>query len=294
MNITKTGKSVSLPFFSVVIPTYERPEDLEKCLESLSNENQSDAPNYELIVTDDSLSDLCQILVGKQFPQVSWGKGKQKGPAGNRNAGSKRAKGEWLIFLDDDCIAQKNYLKAYAEAIAQYPDVELFEGRIFADRPRITWAEGCPENSEGGMFWTSNLCVKKCTFERVGGFDERFEVAYEDVDFAFRLRKSGIAYKFVPDAAVCHPWRTLRQDKKNWKTAGYEWESIKLFLSKHPDGEREHGNPFVYLRHGIRTITKDLFYCVFILKGRGIDILLKQFVCTISCMIKTFQKPWRT
>tara|TARA_Y100001933_G_scaffold264626_1_gene331337 strand:+ start:1369 stop:2253 length:885 start_codon:yes stop_codon:yes gene_type:complete len=276
MNITKTGKSVSLPFFSVVIPTYERPEDLEKCLESLSNENQSDAPNYELIVTDDSRSDLCRILVEKQFPQVSWGKGKQNGPAGNRNSGSKRAKGEWLIFLDDDCIAQKNYLQAYAEAIAQYPDVELFEGRIFADRPRITWAEGCPENSEGGMFWTSNLCVKKCTFERVGGFDERFEVAYEDVEFAYRIRKTDIPTLFVPKAGACHPWRSLRSGGKNWKRKGYQIESLFLLLAKHRDAWAEYGNPRLYFRNFLRLITKDLIYCFFCLKGRGLDILFSQ------------------
>ena len=282
------------PFFSVVIPTYERPNDLGKCLESLSIENQEGAPSYELIVTDDSHSDDCRNLVEKDFPNVTWGKGKQNGPAGNRNAGVERAKGEWIVFQDDDCIAQPNYLSSYFKAINENPKILVFEGRIFADRPRKTWAEGCPENEHGGMLWTSNLCIHKSLFEQLGGFDEDFKVAFEDIDLAFRIKTSERKSVFVYDASVCHPWRTLRKDKKNWKTAGYEWESINLFLSKHPDSEREHGNPFVYLRHGIRTITKDLLYCVFILKGRGIDILFKQFVCTISCMLKTFRKPWKT
>ena len=58
-------------FFSVVIPTYERPNDLRVCLNSLSNEAQLVAPNYEIIVTDDSKSDESKKLVEKEFPNVS-------------------------------------------------------------------------------------------------------------------------------------------------------------------------------------------------------------------------------
>ena len=80
-----------------------------------------------------------------------------------------RAKGEWIVFLDDDCIAQEGYLNAYAKAIKANPDVQVLEGRIFADRPRRTWAEGCPENEQGGMLWTSNLCVRRKLFMEMGG-----------------------------------------------------------------------------------------------------------------------------
>ncbi|SVD71643.1 uncharacterized protein METZ01_LOCUS424497, partial [marine metagenome] len=97
----------------VVVPCYERPDDLRRCLEALSPENQSEAPPYEIIVTDDSRTDRCHVLVEQDFPNVSWGKGKQNGPAGNRNAGVARARGEWIVFLDDDCVAQPGYLASY-------------------------------------------------------------------------------------------------------------------------------------------------------------------------------------
>ena len=178
------------PFFSVVIPTYERPEDLRKCLLSLSSEQQNGASPYELIVTDDSKNDTSQQLISQEFPNVSWGEGMKKGPAGNRNAGVARAKGEWIVFIDDDCIAQPDFLLAYQNAIMLNPNLGALEGRIYPDRPRKTWAEGCPENEYGGMFWTSNLCVKKSLFCELQGFDESFEVAFEDVDFAHRLAKA--------------------------------------------------------------------------------------------------------
>jgi GT2 family glycosyltransferase len=263
-------------FFSVVIPTYERPNDLRICLYSLSKEIQLGSPSYEIIVTDDSKSEESKRMVEKEFPNVSWGKGKQNGPAGNRNAGVDRAKGEWIVFLDDDCIAQEGYLKAYVKAIRANPDTLVFEGRIFADRPRRTWAEGCPENEQGGMLWTSNLCVRRKLFMEMGGLDERFQIAYEDVDFSHRLKQRSVSHLFLPEASVCHPWRTLRNSGNNWKNKNYEIESLKLFLQKHPDAISEHGDCLIYLKNFLRIVTRDLSYCLLKLGGRGIDILITQ------------------
>jgi GT2 family glycosyltransferase len=268
-------------FFSVVIPTYERPEDLRKCLESLDPKEQANSPSYELIVTDDSRTDACMDLVLNEFPQVSWGKGKQNGPAGNRNAGVARAQGEWIVFIDDDCIAQAGYLSAYEKAIESDPNLGALEGRIYPDRPRKTWAEGCPANETGGMFWTSNLCVKRSIFLELGGLDERFEVAYEDIDFAHRLKKAAVATTFVREAAACHPWRGLRSGGKNWKRKGYELESLTHFLQKHPEALAEHGSSATYLRHFRRMLTKDLAYCLFKLGGHGLDILFAQALNTL-------------
>ena len=263
-------------FFSVVIPTYERPNDLKICLNSLIKEIQQGAPTYEIIVSDDSKSEESKRMVESEFPNVFWGKGKQNGPAGNRNAGVSRARGKWIVFLDDDCIAQEGYLNAYAKVIQTNSNIQVFEGRIFADRKRRTWAEGCPENEHGGMLWTSNLCVNKSLFFEIGKFDERFKVAYEDVEFAHRLKQRKIKTFFVFDAAVCHPWRSLRSGGKNWKSKGYQIESLLLFLGKHSDAHEEHGKPVTYFKNFIRIVTKNLIYCLLNLKGNGVDILLSE------------------
>jgi len=277
-------------FFSVVIPTYERPNDLRVCLQSLRKDIQLGTPPYEIIVTDDSKSDKSRRMVEAEFPDVSWGKGKQNGPAGNRNAGVDRTKGQWIVFLDDDCIAQEGYLKAYAKAIRANLGTQVFEGRIIADRPRITWAEGCPENSSGGMLWTSNLCIEKSLFFEIGKFDERFKVAYEDVEFAYRLKKQNIKTLFVSDAAVCHPWRSLRSGGKNWKSKGYQIESLLLFLDKHSDAHKEYGSPSLYFKNFARIISKNLIYCLLKLKGRGLDILISQAYISLQTSIILLRK----
>ena len=131
---------------------------------------------------------------------------------------SKREqKGDWIVFLDDDCVAQDGFLNAYSKAIDANPDVDIFEGRIFPDRPRKTWAEGCPANEDGGLYWTSNLCVRKSFFLKLEGLDEQFEVAYEDVDFAYRAKLAGANFLFVREAQACHPWRSVRQGGKTGK-----------------------------------------------------------------------------
>lgn len=268
------------PFFSIVIPTFERPTDLRKCLESLDPHVQSSKTTYEIIVTDDSNSNKSKRMVYNDFPRVIWSPGKHNGPAGNRNAGVDRINGDWIIFIDDDCIADTGYINAYYNAILQNREIVLYEGKIYPDRPRRTWAECCPENSNGGMFWTSNLCVKKSIFREIGGFDEKFKVAYEDIDFAHRITSKGFKSKFVKDASVCHPWRTLKYEGNNWKPRGFEISELILFIKKHPDA-KEHNSLLVYLRNLLRMITTDLLKCIIQFKGNGIKTLISQIITTV-------------
>jgi GT2 family glycosyltransferase len=280
-------KDESNLFFSVVVPTYERPDDLRICLNSLSIDKQSGCPCYEIIVTDDSKCDESRRMVAKEFPNVSWDKGKQNGPAGNRNAGVARAKGEWIVFLDDDCIAGEGYLNAYAKAIESNPNVLVFEGRIFADRPRKTWAEESPENEDGGMLWTSNLCIRRKLFVQLGGLDERFEVAYEDVEFALRLRQLGYNHHFSYNASVCHPWRPVSANKSNWKKSGYQFQELVTFLNKHPDQYPFHSAK-IFIKNATRGLFKDLIWGIFKFKGRGNIFKLSKIISSLKAAYIVF------
>lgn len=271
-----------------MIPTYQRPDDLRICLNSLSKDIQIGSPSYEILVTDDSKSDESRRMVEKEFPNVSWGKGKKNGPAGNRNAGVDRARGEWVVFLDDDCIAQEGYLNAYAKAIESSPNVQVFEGRIFADRPRKTWAEESPENENGGMLWTSNLCIRRKLFVQMGGLDEKFEVAYEDVEFALRLRQLGYNHHFSYEASVCHPWRAVTANKSNWKKSGYQFQELVIFLNKHPDQYPFHSAK-IFIKNAIRGFFKDLTLGLIKFRGRGNMFKLSKIISSLKAAYIVFR-----
>ncbi len=225
--------------FSVIIPTCRRNDLLARCLQNLRPHSSTLA--FEIIVSDDA-GDSVQLA--PQFPEVKWIMGPGKGPAANRNYGSRHARGQFLVFTDDDCIPDPGWLCAFSAAATEDPHSKVFEGRIVADRPRRNLGEFAPLNETGGLLWSANLAIERNLFESIGGFDERFQhAAMEDVDLRTRFRKLGFEAKFVPAATVCHPWRS----RGGWKRCRNHRNSTRLYLTLHPDELKTHG-PLFFLR----------------------------------------------
>lgn len=197
--------------FSVIIPTCCRHVSLADCLRRLRPAEQAlDGGAYEIIVSDDGAADPAEALVRDGFPGVRWTPGPRRGPAANRNHGASLARGEWLVFIDDDCQPQPGLLAAYAAARRAHPDVVVFEGRTSAARARRHPLEDAPINTTGGHLWSCNLAVAGQVFRALGGFNEAFPfAAMEDMDFRRRLEQRGFQHCFVPDAEAVHPWRTV-------------------------------------------------------------------------------------
>src|SRR5437870_4053857 len=109
---------------SVIIPTCNRPEQLSACLSRLGSGAQTLPFNrYEVIVSDDGRRMPAEEHLAKSFPWVRWVTGPGLGPAANRNCGAKAALGQWLAFVDDDCLPEKTWLEAITENIAKGMDV---------------------------------------------------------------------------------------------------------------------------------------------------------------------------
>ncbi|NCD67813.1 glycosyltransferase family 2 protein [Mucilaginibacter agri] len=218
---------------SIVIPTYNRNDLLSKCLASLNPQCQTLKANYEIIVSDDSRDANAKVLIETEFPFAKWVQGPKVGPAANRNNGARFATGDWIVFIDDDCIPNKNLMEAYLNAIMNFPDFVAFEGRIYVEGSPRSLLDESPTNETGGCFWSCNICIKRNLFEDLNGFDDTFPyAAMEDVEFFYRIRKITDKYKFLYDAAVLHPWRT---NTKLSKTAYQRYKSILYFLKKHPE-----------------------------------------------------------
>jgi GT2 family glycosyltransferase len=220
-------------FFSVIIPTFKRRDILNICLRQLTPEIQNVSPDlFEVIVTDDGLGEGPPDSPGMDFPWVRYERGPQKGPASNRNNGARAASGDWLIFLDDDCLPQPGFLSAYREAVQNHPDCLVFEGSTLAERPRVRLDEEAPINDKGGYLWSCNFLIQRKLFVEIGGFCELYPYAcMEDVDFREQLKERNVNFLFVPNASVIHPWRALSPEDKflNMHLVSHE-----IFFQRYP------------------------------------------------------------
>jgi GT2 family glycosyltransferase len=121
------------------------------------------------------------------------------------------ARGLWLVFTDDDCLAERGWLAALIDRIGRPPECSVLEGKTVPDRRRLRLDEESPANTAGGYLWSCNMAIRRSFFERLGGFCETFPYAtMEDIDLALRVLGAGERFEFVPGAVVCHPYRTAK------------------------------------------------------------------------------------
>ncbi len=221
---------------SVVVPTFQRPDMLDRCLAALTAQDL-DPADYEIVVADDSASDATRRQVeewaGRASSSVRYlpvhG---AHGPAAARNLGWCAARGSIIAFTDDDCIPDARWLKA--GLVAFTPGVAAVTGRVIVPLPaEPTDYERDAAGLEAGEFVTANCFVRREILEVLRGFDERFSAAWrEDSDLHFRVLALGGPIVPAPSAVVVHPVRparwgvSLKQQKKSQFNA--------LLYKKHP------------------------------------------------------------
>jgi GT2 family glycosyltransferase len=218
-------------FFSIIIPTCNRNESLSICLENLFNSIQElSLIDCEVIITDDGNLSQAKSIIDEKFKWARWIAGPKKGPAANRNNGAKHAIGTWLIFLDDDCIPNKNLLSSYLNAILTNTTYSVIEGSIHTEGERKSALDYAPVNLTGGHLWSCNFCVGRNLFLQLDGFDEKFIFPHlEDIDFADRIKTSNHNIFFEKNAIVIHPWRKLTDGKK---LAQYQEMHVYYYIKK--------------------------------------------------------------
>jgi GT2 family glycosyltransferase len=242
---------------SVVIPTCNRNDLLRLCLDKLSSSLQFlSSACYEVIVTDDSKENVAKDIIEGYYNWVQWIEGPKRGPAANRNHGARKAKGEWLLFIDDDCLPSAQILNEYYVAIKDKGEIFVFEGCIKPDRPKRSFKEEAPINETGGYLWSCNIMIqKRIFFEVLYGFDENFPyAAMEDVDLCYRINKAKIAHVFLKHAYVIHPWRIQTNP---YSATIKRFKSTLYYLKKHPEKSAEI-NSLYYLKAFYNGFIKDL------------------------------------
>lgn len=220
------------PLISVVVPTCGRPDLLARCLDRLAPGVQTlPADDYEVIVTDDARQS-CEEWLRERYPWAVWNAGPRRGPAANRNSGARRARGNWIAFIDDDCLPSIKWLAAYAAALTD--DCQVYEGRTTCEAGVTSPLYTSPVNLTGGYLWSCNMLIRTDTLASVGGFDERFPFPYlEDVAFRERLGSAGLLFRFVAEAVVDHPPRSVLGPRK---LARYHTSYFELWSQQGENG----------------------------------------------------------
>ncbi len=194
---------------SVVIPSRHRDASLAQCLDRIDvARRRIPAECCEFIVTDDGSTSTAETMLRERFPWVKWVAGPRKGIGANRNSGARHATGKWLVFVDDDCLPEPGWLEAMAPRMRD-ENLDVIEGRTLIPDYRDSPFLYAPSNPTGGYFWTCNLAIRRLVFSCMGGFDEDFPGACEDMEFAWRIGRAGLRTTFCADALVLHPQRRL-------------------------------------------------------------------------------------
>lgn len=255
-----------LILYSIVIPTYNRIDLLTLTLQQIELIRQSDKDvSIEVIVSDDSKDSLTQEMILAEFPNVIYTRGPQRGPAANRNHGVSKARGEWIVFTDDDCLPDIAWLNAFRKHNTS--DLVL-EGKTIADRAQNRLDEESPINEHGGCLWSCNFAIRKDLFHKLEGFDETYPyAAMEDMDFREKVIRSGGTIKFLEEAIVVHPWRIGLNDIQA------RMKSRKKFLRKYPDIAKK-TRTLLFIMRRSKNVSLEIFRNLKNTKGKGLGTRL--------------------
>ena len=206
--------------YSVIVPVYNRPNECEELLESLTHQTQRD---FEVIIVEDGSSVPCRDVVERYADKlaVHYYDKPNSGPGQTRNYGVERANGEYVIILDSDVVLPEGYFAAIDAELAANP-CDAFGGPDRAHESFSTTQKAI--NYAMTSFFTTggirggkakldkfyprsfNMGVRREVYQALEGFSAmRFG---EDIDFSTRIFKSGYRCRLFPEAWVYHKRRT--------------------------------------------------------------------------------------
>lgn len=178
---------MTMPFISVVVPAYNRPDGVSAMLDAMAD--QSYPPyRFEVLVCDDgSTPPLAERVSIKDRPfSVRFLREENQGPAAARNRGLREARGTVVAFTDDDCKPEETWLEAVAEALAA--GAYAVHGPTWSAVPPIEPFVHSVHIDQSHGVATANFAARKDRLLAVEGFDETFRAPYfEDEDLSRRL-----------------------------------------------------------------------------------------------------------
>ena len=232
--------------YSIIVPVYNRPDEVDELLESLSNQTQKD---FEVIIVEDGSVKTCKDVCDKyaDILALHYYAKENSGPGQSRNYGAERANGEWLLILDSDVVLPEGYLEAIDKSLSSASDEIVAFGGPDASHPSFTPVQKAISYSMTSFFTTGgirggkakldkfyprsfNMGIRRDVYLQLGGFTKmRFG---EDIDFSYRIVEAGYSPRLFPEAWV---WHKRRTDFKKFFRQVYNSGIARINLEKrHP------------------------------------------------------------
>ena len=237
--------------FSVVIPTYRRPETLFPVLDALGR--QADPPPFEVIVVDDGSGDDTPKRLAAYRPAYPFRFFAQDngGPATARNRGVREARERFVLFLGDDTVPEPALLAVHGGAHAErredpvavlgyttWPrDLKVSPFLHHINEYGLQFGYGLIQDPEAvpfNFFYTSNISLPRALLKTAGLFDTTFpHAAWEDIEAAYRMARMGMKILYRPQAVARHYHDiTFASFRRRQEKAG---EAAAIFFEKHPE-----------------------------------------------------------
>jgi len=229
--MTPAAPAISVtPAISVIIVNYNGARWLEGCLSTLLDTASHDT---EVIVVDNASTDTSREILHRYASAADTTKSavrllpldENRGFAGGNNAGARAARGDLLVFLNNDTRVRAGWLEALQAPLRRDPAVGFATARlVYMHDPAILDSAGDGWTRWGGAFKRGHgraaaafaapgevfgacgaaFMIRRALFDELGGFDEDFFLAFEDVDLSYRARLLGYRCEYVPEAVVEH------------------------------------------------------------------------------------------
>ncbi|MBP3787022.1 MAG: glycosyltransferase [Prevotella sp.] len=219
--------------YSVIVPVYNRPDEVDELLESLCSQTLKD---FEVVIVEDGSKITCKDVCDKyaNILDLQYYYKENSGPGQSRNYGVERAKGDYVLIVDSDAVAPAGYLQAIDDELRRQPSDAW--GGPDAAHDSFTDVQKAISYAMTSFFTTGgirggkkqldkfyprsfNLGIRREAYLALGGFSKtrfsKMSLYGEDIDFSIRIYKAGYSCRLFPEAWVWHKRRT--DFRKFWR-----------------------------------------------------------------------------
>ena len=219
--------------YSVIVPVYNRPDEVDELLESLCSQTFKD---FEVVIVEDGSKITCKDVCEKyaSILDLHYYYKENSGPGQSRNYGVERARGEYVLIVDSDAVAPHGFMQAIDDELQRQPS-DAWGGpdaahESFSDVQKAISYAMTSFFTTGGIrggkkqldkFYprSFNLGIRREAYLALGGFSKtrfsKMSLYGEDIDFSIRIYKAGYSCRLFPEAWVWHKRRT--DFRKFWR-----------------------------------------------------------------------------